>query len=231
VLSLTPSIPIRKRLIGLVWLRRLAHRREPPLVYVFHDAISLAYSALATDTSLTSTCPARSKPSVEWPAAIPQERDARRVHPTLQSLGDCRTIGACPFGAYRPRPHRPAGAVPVIAWTGSHGSAQHLRFVRARSGCSPSGGASACLSLGSRTTVLTGGLRCRRWRPETELQDLWSLDLGSIRLLDDGWAKGRCAMKANQYLGVGVPAVASPVGASRDVEDGVSGFGAASEGP
>jgi glycosyltransferase involved in cell wall biosynthesis len=49
-------------------------------------------------------------------------------------------------------------------------------------------------------------------------------------LTDDPWSSGKCAMKAIQYLGVGIPAVVSPVGANRDViEDGVTGFHARSE--
>jgi glycosyltransferase involved in cell wall biosynthesis len=44
-------------------------------------------------------------------------------------------------------------------------------------------------------------------------------------LSDDPWTSGKCAMKAIQYMGVGLPAIVSPVGANRDVvEDGVCGL-------
>ena len=66
--------------------------------------------------------------------------------------------------------------------------------------------------------------------PETEVEDLWPLDVGIMPLTDDPWTAGKCAMKAIQYLGVGIPAVVSPIGANRDViEDGVTGFHARSE--
>ncbi len=56
------------------------------------------------------------------------------------------------------------------------------------------------------------------------------MDVGIMPLFDDPWARGKCAMKAIQYMGVGLPAVVSPVGANRDVvQDGVSGFHAATE--
>jgi glycosyltransferase involved in cell wall biosynthesis len=49
-------------------------------------------------------------------------------------------------------------------------------------------------------------------------------------LTEDPWTLGKCAMKAIQYLGVGVPAVVSPVGANREVvEHGVTGFHAKTE--
>jgi glycosyltransferase involved in cell wall biosynthesis len=73
-------------------------------------------------------------------------------------------------------------------------------------------------------------VECRPWRSDTEVEDLWCLDVGIMPLSDDAWARGKCAMKAIQYFGVGIPAVVSPVGANRDVvTDGVCGFHAAKE--
>ena len=44
-------------------------------------------------------------------------------------------------------------------------------------------------------------------------------------LEDTPRARGKCAFKALQYMGVGTPVVLSPVGMNRDVvEDGVTGF-------
>jgi glycosyltransferase involved in cell wall biosynthesis len=54
--------------------------------------------------------------------------------------------------------------------------------------------------------------------------------VGIMPLTEDPWTLGKCAMKAIQYLGVGVPAVVSPVGANREVvEHGVTGFHAKTE--
>jgi glycosyltransferase involved in cell wall biosynthesis len=56
------------------------------------------------------------------------------------------------------------------------------------------------------------------------------MDVGIMPLFDDPWSSAKCAMKAIQYMGVGLPAVVSPIGANRDaVVDGVSGFHAATE--
>ncbi len=93
------------------------------------------------------------------------------------------------------------------------------------------GGASASVSSAWTDVRISGvDVECRPWRAETEVEDLWPLDVGIMPLTDDPWAAGKCAMKAIQYLGVGVPAVVSPVGANREVvEDGVTGFHARTE--
>jgi glycosyltransferase involved in cell wall biosynthesis len=54
------------------------------------------------------------------------------------------------------------------------------------------------------------------------------MDVGIMPLPDEPWARGKCGMKAIQYMGVGIPAVVSPIGANREiVVNGVTGFHAA----
>ena len=68
-------------------------------------------------------------------------------------------------------------------------------------------------------------VECRPWSAASEVRDLWDMDVGIMPLPDEPWARGKCGMKAIQYMGVGIPAVVSPVGANREiVEDGVTGF-------
>jgi glycosyltransferase involved in cell wall biosynthesis len=51
------------------------------------------------------------------------------------------------------------------------------------------------------------------------------MDVGLMPLEDDMWTRGKCALKALQYSGVGVPAVVSDVGVNREaVVDGETGY-------
>jgi glycosyltransferase involved in cell wall biosynthesis len=55
------------------------------------------------------------------------------------------------------------------------------------------------------------------FRLEAELDDLRSLDIGLMPMPDTEWTRGKCAFKAVQYMAMGIPAVASPVGATLDL--------------
>jgi glycosyltransferase involved in cell wall biosynthesis len=65
------------------------------------------------------------------------------------------------------------------------------------------------------------------WTPENEIAVLQEADIGLMPLVDTPRARGKCAFKALQFMGVGTPVVLSPVGMNAEViEPGVSGFSA-----
>ena len=52
---------------------------------------------------------------------------------------------------------------------------------------------------------------------QTEISDLNSFDIGLMPMPDTDWTRGKCAFKAIQYMALGIPAVAAPVGATTDL--------------
>lgn len=55
------------------------------------------------------------------------------------------------------------------------------------------------------------------WTPDTEVAHINSFDIGIMPLPDDEWSKGKCAMKALQYMAMAVPTIAQKIGANVDI--------------
>ncbi|MDO8525729.1 MAG: glycosyltransferase family 4 protein [Candidatus Omnitrophota bacterium] len=65
----------------------------------------------------------------------------------------------------------------------------------------------------------------RRWHLDKELNELQEFDIGIMPMPDEEWTRGKCAFKIIQYMSVGIPAVASPVGMNSEIiKEGSNGF-------
>jgi glycosyltransferase involved in cell wall biosynthesis len=74
---------------------------------------------------------------------------------------------------------------------------------------------------------LTGvDLRFIRWNAKSEVDQLLRMDIGLMPLFaEDEWNIYKCALKLLQYMAIGIPGVASPVGVNADVVcHGKNGF-------
>ena len=74
------------------------------------------------------------------------------------------------------------------------------------------------------------GLQLVEWNEYTEISELQRLDIGIMPLLDRPFERGKCGYKLIQYMGCGLPVVASPVGVNSEiVTSGVTGLLATTE--
>jgi glycosyltransferase involved in cell wall biosynthesis len=119
---------------------------------------------------------------------------------------------------------------PVIGWIGSPSTAPYLgelapvlqrlaarvRFVLRVIGAPP-------------PPVSGVAVEALPWDARREVADLQGFDVGIMPMPDTRWARGKCGLKAVQYLAAGVPAVCSPIGPAPEiVRHGREGFLAAS---
>jgi glycosyltransferase involved in cell wall biosynthesis len=124
---------------------------------------------------------------------------------------------------FRPGQTRAADGPVTIGWIGTHSTFPYLESIFP-----------ALIDLAAkhdfrlkvvgagRDQVTIPGVRVDNagWNMEREVKDFQSLDVGLYPLDADlyaGWAAGKSGFKAIQYMGVGVPYVATPVGAAAEI--------------
>jgi glycosyltransferase involved in cell wall biosynthesis len=135
---------------------------------------------------------------------------------------------------YRPLPAlpTPAGRPPTIGWTGSHSTVPHLDGLRAVLERLAKQQRFRLKVIGTRHGWAAPGVTvdAQPWRAESEVPDLQTIDIGIMPLPDDPWVRRRTQLKIRQYMGLGIPCVASPVGVNTElIQDGRNGFLASSE--
>ena len=68
-------------------------------------------------------------------------------------------------------------------------------------------------------------IKITEWSIETEKKYLRRIDIGIMPLVDDELSRGKGGYKLLQYMAVGIPSVASPVGINKEIiKDGINGF-------
>lgn len=69
------------------------------------------------------------------------------------------------------------------------------------------------------------GFKFLQWNKESEIEDLLQCHIGVMPLSDSAFEQGKCGFKIIQFLALGIPAVASPVGVNKDIiEENKNGF-------
>ncbi len=127
---------------------------------------------------------------------------------------------------------KPPGAPVTLGWTGLRDNLGYLDTVR-EALCELTRTRNIELLVVSDGEYHPDGVPVRNepWTPENEIAVLQEADIGLMPLTDTPRARGKCAFKALQFMGVGTPVVLSPVGMNAEVvEQGVSGFCATTPG-
>lgn len=114
----------------------------------------------------------------------------------------------------------------MIGWTGSHSTLKYLHEIEGVIKEIEKNYAIHFLVIANqKPDIQLDSLIFLPWKKESEIEDLSKIQIGIMPLTDDEWAKGKCGFKALQYMSLGIPTLASPVGVNTTIiQDGKNGF-------
>jgi glycosyltransferase involved in cell wall biosynthesis len=125
---------------------------------------------------------------------------------------------------FRPAPHLPENNPVVLGWIGTHSTYPYLEsiFPVLQDLAQRHKFRLKVVGSGKDEVLIPGvGVDNVPWQLEREIADFQSIDIGlypiDAKLYSGNWAAGKSGFKALQYMAVGVPYVATPVGASAEL--------------
>jgi len=218
-------------LLGPPLFERWIYQQRVPIVFDFDDAIFVSYKSPSNGYLSYLKFAAKTKTNCRLAAHVmvgnPYLADyARQVNNNVTIVPT--TIDT---EKYQPRQPRNRSGPLVIGWTGSYSTVQHLDTLRGGLQKLAAQESFRLRVIGTPSYQIEGvSVEAMNWRSETELEDLSAIDIGVMPLPDDKWSKGKCGLKALQFMALGIPTVCSPVGVNTDIiQDNVNGLIAGSE--
>lgn len=214
-------------LLGPALLERWVDRRRKPIIYQLDDPLYVPYRSPSNGYLSYLKCFGKVKSIVRMSTVVivnsPQHREfARQFNKNVWEIPS--VVDESQFN-YKP-PERLDEPRVCVGWSGSLTTTGNLRVIR-----------SVLHELSRRDDValrFIGGTRfdlpgvahtAQPWRAETEVQDLRRFDIGLVPLPVNEWTKRKFYVKLVQYMALGIPPIATPLGASPHViEPGRTGF-------
>ena len=183
-------------------------KRNPRLVFDFDDAIHIG----SRERKLRKILPLFAWVTPGNPYLAEFARQANKnvsVWPTVVNTDH-----------YRPTTQRRPGPI-RIGWSGSNSTAKYCLPILEEPLCqmATTQEFEFIIICNSDPRIRWQNVRSRfiPWTPDTEIAGLHEIDLGLMPLKDEAFERGKCGLKAIQYMGIGIPGLVSPVGVNSEI--------------
>jgi glycosyltransferase involved in cell wall biosynthesis len=220
-------------LLGPAFLEKMVVRRGKPIIYQLDDPLYVPYrspsngylsylkffSKVSEICRLATVVIANSTPIREY-----VENYNKNVWQIPSIIDTSRYV-------FRPELLGNGNDRVCVGWSGSPTTVNNIKLI-----------ASSLQRLSKRVAHrvhLIGGTKfdlpgvdytAQKWSADTEVEDLRKMQVGMVPLPVNEWNKRKFNMKTAQYMALGIPPVATPLGSNSQVIDhGVTGFLADSE--
>ncbi|UAY52247.1 glycosyltransferase [Ferruginibacter albus] len=114
----------------------------------------------------------------------------------------------------------------VIGWTGSFSTLVHLNYVlEALQELEKKYDFDFLVIADQNPALPLKNFVFKYWKEDSEIADLLESNIGMMPLYETDYTLGKCGFKLIQFMALGIPVVASPVGVNtKIIEEGIDGF-------
>ncbi len=204
-----------------IWVQKILVKISARIIFDFDDAIYINHSNLL----------AHNKNQLDYILSVSRlavlENDETQKYAEGIGIKTLRITGPIDCDRYKPIMNKNKKGEIVIGWIGGPTTIKYFYLIQQPLQVISQKYSRVVIELIGVNAFEMQGVRIRafKWSLQNEVKLLKNFDIGVMPLPDDEWCRGKGGYKLLQYMAIGIPCVASPVGINKSIIlDGKTGF-------